>query len=406
MVSILFVDDDANVRNGIRRVLHRMSDRWRMTFCENGSEAIALVEQTPFDVVVTDIGLPGRNGSELLHRVLEISPLTIRVVLSGRSDPKAADSAAPIAHRFVDKPCDPHVLKDVLQRCIALQGVLREPRLRGLMGGVSAVPTIPAVYQELTRAIETDDAPVAELARIVRKDPLICAKLLQLVNSAFYGTAQQIVTIEQALAYLGTDTVRNLVLNVEVFERTPVNTERTGLDIEAAQRHAIHVATLAHRIAGTIVAPETAFTAGLLHDVGSLFLASRRPAVVERVRKECGATGRTAHAVERQLLGSSHAELGAYLMGLWGLPGTVVEGIAYHHAPASIDVGAPGIATLLHVAQALLNEAHGRPSDLDVAHLERLGLASQLEPWRATAAGVADDLALAAGSGSRLAPSG
>ncbi|MBI5364543.1 MAG: HDOD domain-containing protein [Planctomycetes bacterium] len=385
MKSVLFVDDEPRVLLGLKRMLHGMRGEWDMEFAEGPSAALQAVERRAFDVVVTDMRMPQMDGNALLTQVQKRSPSTIRIVLTGQADPAAALQATTLAHRFLSKPCDAESLKETVRRCCALQELLQQKELRDLVGAVGCVPAIPSVYEEFTRVLQDPDADLQALAKVVKQDPLICAKLLHLVNSAFFGAAQRIATIEHALNYLGTKTAQQLILNVELFERVPVDSARTGVDMLWEQRHSLQVADFSRRIAKDLVNADHAFTAGILHDVGRMLVAALLPERAAEISLEKSTSEEHGHAIEQAVLGATHAELGAYLFGLWCLPHPVVEAIAFHHRPAAIDLERPGLATVLHVADALIHEAEGRKPRLDETHVQRMGLSKALEAWRAAA---------------------
>jgi HD-like signal output (HDOD) protein/CheY-like chemotaxis protein len=381
MKNILFVDDEPRVLLGMRRMLHSMRGEWNMVFAEGAAAAIEALSGSAFDVVVTDMRMPQMDGNELLLEVGRLSPSTVRIVLSGQADQDAAVRAAAIAHSFLAKPCDAETLKEAVRRSCALQELLQDSNLRGLVGAMRTIPTIPRVYEELARVTQDPSAGVDDFAPIVKKDPFICAKLLHLVNSAFFGAAQRIATIEHALSYLGTRTIQQLILNVELFQRTTVDAA-TGCSIEAEQKHSLSIGELTRRMSAGIVSADHAFTAGMLHDIGRLVVAARLPELATRIERERVATGAPRLECERAVIAATHAEVGAYLMGLWGLPKPVVEAIAFHHRPEVVDTQTAGLATLVHVADALVRESEGAACTLKLDHVERLGLGNRLAAWR------------------------
>lgn len=387
MKNILFVDDEPRVLLGMRRMLHSMRAEWNMVFAEGSAAALDALRSGPFDVVVTDMRMPQMDGNELLAEVGRLSPSTVRIVLSGQADQEAAMRAVAIAHSFLAKPCDAETLKEAVRRSCALQELLQDSNLRGLVGAMRTIPAIPRVYEELARVSQDPSAGVDDFAPVVKKDPFICAKLLHLVNSAFFGAAQRIVTVEHALSYLGTRTVQQLVLNVDLFQRTSVDPS-TGCSLEAEQRHSLTIGEVARRISPGLASADHAFTAGMLHDIGRLVVASRLPELATKIEAHRVATGVPRIECERAVISATHAEVGAYLMGLWGLPKPVVEAIAFHHRPEVVDAQSAGLATLVHVADGLVREAEGCTNGLKIEHLERHGLARKLDAWREIVAGL------------------
>lgn len=141
MKRILFVDDEKNILDGVRRMLHAARNRWEMEFATSGDAALLASKERPFDVVVTDLRMPGMNGAELLSHIRDQFPGTARIVLSGYSEPALADRAAPVAYRVLGKPCNAKELVDTIERVCTLQDLLCTPALRHIIGTITELPS-------------------------------------------------------------------------------------------------------------------------------------------------------------------------------------------------------------------------------------------------------------------------
>jgi HD-like signal output (HDOD) protein len=362
--QILFVDDDGSILSGLRLALRADRPRWEMRFASSGEEALEALEVCPADVVVSDMRMPGMDGVELLKRVREHWPRTARVVLSGYADLAAVARASSFAHQYLLKPCDAGVLRAVLERACALQDVLHSESLRRMVGSAGSLPAVPRVYQALTRALEDPLTEARHLVPIVQSDVSISTRVLQFVNSAYYGLAEKVTSIEAAILYLGLRTVRHLALSIELHQAFQLPPTALG----ELERHARLAAQIARKLVSASQA-DTAFAAGLLHDAGQLVLMSRMPQPYAEATRRAVAGRRPLHEAEREVLGASHAEVGAYLLGLWGLPPPIVEAVAFHHqerpCPGSLDtIDAVGVACLL--AQAV-EPARAIAADAEVA---------------------------------------
>ncbi|RMG06827.1 MAG: HDOD domain-containing protein [Planctomycetota bacterium] len=383
---VLFVDDEPRVLEGLRNRLRKQRKKWDMVFAEGGERALEELARAPCDVVVSDMRMPGMDGATLLARVQEEHPDAVRIVLSGYAELEAAVRAVRVAHQFLSKPCEAEVLVSTVERACNLQALLGEERIRQVVGRMASLPPLPEAYAELSRVLADEDAGIKDVARVVEGDVALSAKLLQLVNSAFFRRNRRITSIEQAAAHLGIMTLRNLVLQVEVFERREVPAV-PGFSAEDLQRHSLLVGGLAAKIVPA--QRDDAFLAGMLHDVGKLVLACELPETFAADLAACPPGGSLA-AVEVERHGVGHAEVGGYLLGLWGLPYTVVEAVANHHHPGRVpEHHALDVLGAVHVANALAHEvAGGAPADarLDTDYLERHGLAGDLARWREVAA--------------------
>lgn len=376
MNSILFVDDEQDILDGLRSVLRCERARWRMSFALGGEAALAALEAGTFDVIVTDMRMPGMDGLALLEAVRDRHPSVARVVLSGQADLPVVMSASAIAHQYLVKPCEPESLRAVVERALVLQAVLGDPQVRALVGGLGTLPSAPAAYRALSAALGDPDVEIRALAAIVEQDVGLSSRALQLANSAYLGLAQRVSSIEAALRCLGLNTVRHLSLSVEVFRSFGSD---AGLD--ALERHALLTARIARALAPGGAAGEAAFAAGLLHDAGKLVLLSRAPAAIEPARG-----GAARAAAERAALGADHAGIGAYLLGLWDLPHDVVEPVAFHHAVVADGRGSRD-AERIALADALARELAGEaaPDGDGCAAMDALAGSWDLQRCRALA---------------------
>jgi HD-like signal output (HDOD) protein len=315
----------------------------------------------------------------------------VRIVLSGYADLEASMRSVLVSHQFLTKPCDPGFLDEVIDRACSLQSLLGDAVLQETVGSIGDLPVLPRVYRELTEALADPDVEIASIARIVEQDAAITAKLLQLVNSSFFGLRKEVSDLGRATAYLGINTIRDLVLSLEVFRQFEQDVRSGDFSIEREQRHALLSARIARQLVEDKVHAEQAFLGAMLHDLGRLVLATHLPHELARVCEASARTGRALHEVECELLGGiGHAEIGGYLLGLWGMSYPVVEAVANHHHPARVPSRSGfGVLAAVHVAQALAEEqtaAPGTPSGIDQQYLATLGVLDRLDGWRELAA--------------------
>lgn len=387
--TVLFVDDELNVLEGLRTRLHRQRSKWDMIFVLSGKDALERMAQGDVDVLVTDMRMPEMDGVTLLKRAQEEFPRVVRIVLSGHAEMEAALRAIHVAHQFLSKPCEAGVIENVVDRACNLQSLLHNEVLEKCVGRIENLPSPPLVYSQLMVALNNEFASPISVASILKQDMAMCAKTLQLVNSAFFGFAQKITEVEDAVTYLGYNTIRQIVLTVEVFHR-PKSKALPAVALEAMQTHAGLVGALAANLLPERRDKEDAFIAGLLHDIGKLVLATEMPEANKQVQMLALKPDISPLDAEIQILGVTHAQIGAYLLGLWGLPYSVVEAVANHHAPADVEIPGLSVLTAIHVADALLHEEMRirRPTSgrrwpiLDVAFLEKQGLSKNLPAWR------------------------
>jgi putative nucleotidyltransferase with HDIG domain len=361
----LFVDDEQAVLDGLRNVLRKYRKEWDISFALGGDVALGLMSKSPFDVVVSDMRMPKMDGAALLTRVKDEHPATLRIILTGYAEQKDLLRALPVAHQMLSKPCNADALPTIISQADELRGLISDDTLRKMVGKVDRLPMPPRLYFQLTSAMSGSDTSMAKVAGLVEQDPSLSARLLQFVNSAFFGMARRVNSVQQAATLLGCDTIRSLVLTAHVVE-TLERLTPPEFSYGRLQMHSILVARIAKRLAPTGPESQLAFTAGVLHDIGKVILAVVFP---DKFREAATAAsgGRPQVECERELLGFSHAEIGAYLLGLWGLPPALIECTAHHHDYARRPEN--NLLKLIAAANAL---AHGAET-LDEALLQPLG---------------------------------
>jgi HD-like signal output (HDOD) protein len=357
---ILFADDEYAVLDGLQAVLRPQRREWDMVFALGGQAALERLKAEAFDVVVTDMRMPVVDGAELLRQTKELQPRAVRIVLSGETDAEAAMKTVFTAHQFLAKPCECERLRSVVQRACQLNELVSSEELRALAGDVSMLPAPPRTYLAITNALSRPTCNLAEVASIVERDPAVCAKVLQVANSAFFGLPRSVSNVTQATNYLGTLTLRNLALAMESASAA----RRAGSAISAAQLLAFQTNSLLvgllgrHWYAGDRRRADEAFVAGMLRGMGHLLLAAQ---------------GRQEESM------GCHAALSAYLLGLWGIPHSVLEPVAFHEQPERVDHDALEVVDVVHLADRVAAELQPSPfqrspGDLDSERLARLGV--------------------------------
>ena len=391
MKRVLFVDDEPRVLDGLRDLLRRQRREWDMVFALGGEAALREIDAQPFDVVVTDMRMPDIDGAALLGHVQQRHPDTVRIVLSGQTELETALRAVPVAHQYLAKPCDRDELRRAVDRASLSHALLADESVRRAAGGAGGVPSAPALYTRLIEATTDQDTSIADIGELVESDIAMCAKVLQLVNSSFFGLGRRIASPREAVVYLGIGPLRALVLSAGAFRAFTPQRRIEGFSVEELEIHSARVARLAAELLPDRHQAEEAFTAGMLHDVGKLLLATHHPDILAQHLAAASEARRPLHVIEQQLTGVTHAEIGAYLLTLWGLPFPIVEAVAHHHAPDRLGDPTFDPLAAVHVADLLIGEQEqggrdGPPVAPVEDYLARLGLLDRGEAWRALAA--------------------
>lgn len=386
---ILFVDDDLNLLQGLQRMLRGMRHEWDMEFVGGGPEALERLGQADFDVIVSDVRMPRMDGIQLLKLIREQYPKVVRILLSGQADnEKILNSVGP-AHQFLAKPCDPENLKAAIARCCAIYDCLSNEKLRSLVSQFQHIPTLPALYRRLLEELESPEVSVSKIGAIIEKDVGMTARVLHLVNSAFFGLPRRVTSAAQAVTYLGTQTLKDLVLVMKIFEEYKGD-RMTGITSEGLWNHSLETGMLAKKIMQMEGKPDSeaneAFTVGMLHDVGIIVLSTSVPDHYRHILQTSRRAQTPLQHIECEEFGASHAEIGGYLLGIWGLPTSIVEAVTFHHRPSKAACPGFQILTAVHVASAittgLVHPDLQNSEMIDENYLDSLGLTNRIPAWK------------------------
>ena len=357
MIRVLFVDDEPLVLRALGRMTHAMREECDAAFASSGEEAMNLLAGRAFDVIVSDMRMPGMDGAAVLAQTERRFPGTARIILSGYTQYESALRALPVCHRFLSKPLRAEDLKLVLLRTIALHQMLSDPSLRELVGGAKDLPARPQVYFQLRGALANPSTSLRAIARIVERDAGITGRLLRAVNNAFFAPTARITTAQQCVSHLGTEILTGLVLSLECFGNFEDMLAECELVPASLERKAYLTATITAELLSDETQRQDAFMAALLHDCGLLLLAARKPNMVSEAVKLASRDACPLHVAERKLWGTTHAEIGAYLLGMWGLPYPVVDAVARCHSPEHHTGLEFDVSSAVYVASALAEAA-------------------------------------------------
>jgi putative nucleotidyltransferase with HDIG domain len=406
MRRILFVDDDPSTVQELKTMLRPMSHEWEMEFAVNGEEALGFMAKFPFDVIVSDMHMPGISGVELLDTVKKRYSRTVRIIHSEHSDKEMLLRSVKSAHQFLMKPCNAETMKYTIERACKLRDLLKNETLKEIITGINKLPSLPRLYNSIVAELYSKNASLKKVGHIISQDVSMSAKILQLVNTAFFGLPQKITDPYQAVVYLGIDTVKALVLSIHVFSSFTEDAESCGFSLAEMWRHSLRTSKLARNIAHAEMADgkvvEEATIAGMLHDIGKLVLL-KVPVLYKEITELVKMTGCDLVEAEYIVIKTSHAELGAYLLGLWGIPDNVVEAVAFHHnpsklledmvimsnkTPGEVSGKAKGFTALtaVHMANALMMQESSSPGTtefpyVDMQYLSQLNLMDKLPEW-------------------------
>jgi HD-like signal output (HDOD) protein len=381
---ILLVDAAPAALAMLQQGLRQLRPQWDTTAATSAAAAMSALAQHRFDAIVSDIGTPALDGPQLLAQVRDRHPNVARLCLSENTDDDAFLRAVPVTHQFLGKPCNVENLCELLERICSLRDILRHPAIHELIGNLLSLPATPHTFQALSEAIAQPNAHAADITQIVSNDTALSVKVLQLANSAFYRRGAPVTSIQAAISYAGLEMIKSLALSACIFsalDASPAVVKRLQ-DLQGRSLRKAHFARMLLRESRH--ADET-FTAALLLDIGQAVLALSAPDKFEQMIELAQASGRSWHEVEPEVFGAAHPEVGAYLLGLWGLPLDLIEAVAYHHTPSRVQHAHTSMLAAVHVADAVVDATADRPAKLldrlDASFVARTGVSRCLTAW-------------------------
>lgn len=396
--SVLFVDDEPNILSGIKRMLRSLRKGYDFYFAESGKAALEVIEDSDIHIVVSDMRMPGMDGAELLTTIKDRYPQIIRIMLTGQAEEESVYRTVNVVHQFLSKPCDPDIVKDILFRSSNLHDRLTNNDLKKVISGIDRLPSLPAAYAELQKILRKENTTADDVAKVIENDIGMTAKLLQLVNSSFFGLFQKVDSPARAVKLLGFDTIRILVLGVQIFSE--FKTDSSAISISFLKDHSMKVAQCSKKIAlqttDDLEVVNNSFLAGMLHDIGRLLLvancADNYLPLVEAAQKN----GTRLVDDEQKQFNATHGDIGTYLIGLWGFRGDILEAISYHNNINAFSSESFSPALAVHVADALYykfypQHAIGSPPEVNIGYLEKVGLRNKLEDWENHCAAILEE---------------
>lgn len=385
MTRILFVDDQAEALASLRQMLRAYRREWTMEFCQGTDHAFELLAEASFDVVVTDTQMGAMDGADLLKVVRDLYPNAVRIVLTSPSEQERALRAVGFAHQVLAKPCDPESLYRAISRAGMLANRVSDDALKALVGRMDSLPSLPDIYYELVDELQREDASVDRVGSLISRDVSMTAKVLQLVNSSYFGLPVHVNDASHAAALLGLNTLKPLVLTASIFRQLEQSRVPKAF-LESIISHSMATGGMAKQIAKaeglSREAVDNTFIGGALHDIGKVILADNFGRDYAALCRQAHAEESPIAALELEQFGATHADVGGYLLSLWGLPADVIEAVALHHDPSASAGNSFSALTAVHVANAFASADDAAEDLLDLEFLARLRMEHRIEAWR------------------------
>ena len=361
MNKILFLDDEENIINGLKRMLRPLRNEMEFHFFTDSDEAIKSLDEIEYDIIVSDMRMPKIDGSEFLKLVKNKQAHATRFILSGHADDELIIKSIGVSHQFLSKPCDAEVIISKFRKTLELRKKLNVKEFgEDILKSLEELKTLPQIYASVKEKMDDDDTTIKDIAKVIYLDPLLTAQILKIVNSAYFGIPRNITDIETAITYLGMNRLLSIILSLEFFARMPSNIDQSNFD--KIFNHSLELAGLAKEIANDLKLEHDqqneVFISANLHDIGkviffNVYLEGYSPFIsedIETVNKES-----TTYT-------TTHSEVGAYLLGLWGFNENIIEAIIYHHDKAYfVNTNDNRPSKILHLTHEIFNHHNSLP---------------------------------------------
>lgn len=384
--KVLFVDGESGALRELSDQFAARSLAWEPLYCVGGLAALNLLHRSPCAAVVTDLRLPDMSGEQLLDHVAREHPEVHRVVLADLGDLQALLHCVGNVNQFLILPCEMERLLIVLERAVTFSLWLPSQSLRELLGRLPQLPSPAAHYTRVVQELQADPPALEKVGGLIAQDPAMTARVLQLANSAAYGLPTEDVDPVATVRELGLANVKSLLLLAHTYSNF-TKQDAAGFSVTELWQHSYAVARRAAelaRLAGALpaVVQESA-TAGLLHDLGKLALFANLPEHGRRVCDLVKSRNLPWWQAEQEVFGATHGEVGGWLLGLWGLPVSVVEAVALHHHPARFMNRGFCPLTAVHLANAFVRagDRGAALAAVDAEYVRGLGLWEKLPGW-------------------------
>ncbi len=393
-IRLLFVDPDPKRLQTLQRVLSPLHTLWECRYATTADDALAQLDGNPCDVVVSDLRVARADGTKFLAAVMAKYPHIIRFGFVDASNQLELGRTNALVHQYLPKFAELSVISEAVKNAYALKGILSGKKLQDVIARIHKLPGLPGIYLEILKELRSGEPSLQRIGELITRDTSLSAQVLKLVNSATYSVRNRITTPAHAINMLGLDAVSSIVLAIDIFAQYDrLAAMVPSFSLKEYQEHCLSTAQSAVLIAKaqgwSVARGNEVGMAGLLHDTGKLVLAENFPKEYMQVLTTAEEKGVADWVAEWSVFGTTHAEVGAYLLGLWGISGSIVRAVAFHHEPG--EDGEAGITptAILHVADAFdhesdlakLDSRHGR---VKMDYLKKNKLHDLLPAWRAT----------------------
>lgn len=373
--SILFVTTDEKLMSELIRNIVPIQDDYTIFFADNGERCLQILANNKIDFVFSSANIIMPTGANILNEIKRLFPEVIRFALVPNLDNQTVAQISQYVHQLVPPPYTKETIVERIQRTLHIQKILNNEKVVNLVKNTTTLPSLPEIYIQIEQETAKPDFSLIKIANLISKDPNLTAKILQIVNSAYFGLQKEVTNINFALSYLGVNVIKSLIFYIHLFSHFKITSENRK-HLEKFWQHSLVVASNSYHLANKYLQEkyeiDSSYTAGVLHDVGKFILLNTYtyPQNIILLAEQKAIDNLEA---ELEIYECTHAEIGAYLLGLWGFPLHIVEAVAYHHQPSLLNKSKLNLATIIHLADFLYYVPR-----LDVEHIREINYEKEI----------------------------
>lgn len=352
--KILFVDDEVPILRSLNRLF--MDTEYEVFTAGSGQEALEILADEKIDLVITDMRMPVMDGYQLLEKIKELHPNTLRIILSGYSEKNTILAALQknIAKLYILKPWDNNKLILLVDQIFETENILRDSNLLSLINNADELPTLKSSYQQIMELID-NDADLVKIASAIERDHSVATKILHIINSAFYEVKTG--SVKHAIAFLGLSSIRNILLATSIVDSFNMS-GIYGARLEMLWNHSFMCSKIVTIIYGKLLnkkLSESESSAGLLHNIGIVLLFKIFPEKYIQIFHRAEKEKTSLLQIEQESLHVTHQQAGGYLLKWWELPYPIVEAALYHHTPFATGIINKELIYVVNIAQHYAN---------------------------------------------------
>ncbi len=390
-LSIMLLDPQSEWISWPNQILKSGKD-WNIVRLDDPDTLISRLKIGRYDAIFLASSMQGYMERDILKRAMGIQKNCLRFQLGApATTAQSTQLTLELTHRIFADPNAIDYITETTEQLLKINRLVQRVQNKYLVDDQHPLPQAPQVFNELTLELNNESTDAHSIAKIIEKDPTLAAKVIQIVNSAYFGIERPISHISEAVSIIGTRMLRGLALSSHVVNLYPAHKNWRYFSFEKINQRSLLVARLARDICKDIGADkgyvEQAFLAGLLQDIGILIMASQDPAKYLEIMRYAVAEEKSLYAAEKEITGFYHGEIGAALMAAWNIPPLTVEAILFHPVPSLSGDRVFRPLTAVHVADALLppvwaKNATQMNNKLSEKYLSSIGHLKDLHRWK------------------------